>query len=79
MSVVDEILWLLRDGKWHNLDEIGQNTALTRYKAEMALNFLEEYDFVHLNVKENRVRLQPSIHEFIKKIQHVEREEKLSH
>jgi DNA-binding IclR family transcriptional regulator len=72
MSVVDEILWLLRDGKWHNLKEIQENTAISKYKAEMTLNFLGEYDFVMLNMKETRVRLQSSIHEFINKIQHVE-------
>jgi hypothetical protein len=79
MSVVDEILWLLRDGEWHDLKEIEENTTLSKFKAEIAVDFLGEYDFTQLNMKEKRVRLQPSIHEFIEKIQRTEREETLTH
>ena len=79
MSAFDEILWLLRDGKWHNLKEIGENIALSKFKAEIAVNFLGEYDFIQLNTKAKRIRLQPSILEFINKIQRIEEEETLSH
>ena len=79
MSVIDEILWLLRNGKWYELEEIRENIALSKFKTEIAVNFLFEYNFIQLNKKTRRIRLQPSIHEFIKKIHRIEKEEALSH
>lgn len=79
MSVIDEILWLLRDGEWHDLEKISENIPLSKFRVEIAVKFLEEYNFIQLNTKTRRVRLQPSILEFINKIQHIEREEALSH
>ncbi|UCC58818.1 MAG: hypothetical protein JSW14_02620 [Candidatus Bathyarchaeum sp.] len=78
MSVIDEILWLLRNGKWHELEEIREKIALSKFKVEIAVNFLSEYNFIQLKEKTRRVRLQPLIFEFIKKIQRIEKEE-LSH
>jgi hypothetical protein len=79
MSVIDEVLWLLRDGEWHNLKEITENIALSKFKVEIAINFLGEYDFIQLNEKEEKIRLQPSILKFLKNIQRIEKEEQLSH
>ena len=79
MSVIDEILWLFRDGEWHDLKEITENIALSKFKVEIAVNFLGEYDFIQLNEVAKKIRLQSSILEFFKNIQYIEREEKLSH
>lgn len=79
MSVIDEILWLLRDGEWHNLDEIIEYISMSEFKVEIAVNFLGEYDFIQVDEKAKKVRLQPSILEFVKNIQQIEREEQLSH
>lgn len=79
MSVIDEILWLLRDGEWDTLKEITENIALPKFKVEIAINFLGEYDFIQLNEKAEEIRLQPSILKFLKNIQRVEKEEQLSH
>jgi DNA-binding transcriptional regulator GbsR (MarR family) len=79
MSVIDEVLWLLRDGEWHDVKEIRENVSLSKFRVEMVVNFLEEYNFVQLDMKVGRIRLQPSILEFINKIQLIEEEEALSH
>jgi DNA-binding IclR family transcriptional regulator len=79
MSVIDELLWLLRNGKWHNLEEISEKAALSKFKVEIAVNFLWEYNFIQLHKKARKIRLQPSILEFINKIQRIEKEEALSH
>lgn len=78
MSAIDEILWLLKDGEWHDLKEITKKVALPKFKAEIAVNFLGEYDFIQLNENVKRVKLQPSMLEFIEEIQRLEKEE-LSH
>ena len=74
MSAIDEILCLLKDGEWHDLKEITKKVALPKFKAEIAVSFLGEYDFIQLNKKVRRVKLQPSMFEFIEEIQHLEKE-----
>jgi hypothetical protein len=74
MSAIDEILWLLKDGRWHELEEITKKLALLKIKAELAVSFLAEYDFIQLNKNNRRVKLQPSTLEFLKEIQHLEKE-----
>jgi len=78
MSAIDEILWLLKDGEWHDLKEITKKVALPKFKAEIAVNFLGEYDFIQLNENVKRVKLQPLTLKFIEEIQRLEKEE-LSH
>jgi hypothetical protein len=75
MSAIDKILWLLKDGKWHDLKEITKKVALPEAKAEIAVNFLGEYDFIQLNENAKRIKLQPSMREFIEEIQRLENEE----
>lgn len=79
MSAIDEILWLLKDGKWHDLKEVTEKVALPKIKTEIAVSFLREYNFILLNKKTKKVRLQPSTREFIEEIQRLEKEEALSH
>lgn len=79
MSAIDEILWLLKDGKWHDLKEVTEKVALSKIKTEIAVSFLREYNFILLNEKTKKVRLQPSTREFIEEIQRLEKEEALSH
>ena len=79
MSAIDEILWLLRNGEWHDLQEISENVALSKFKVEIAVKFLGKYDFIQVNGKAKRIRLHSSILDFINKIQRIEKEETLSH
>jgi hypothetical protein len=72
MSTIDEILWLLKDGEWHDLDEITE-------KAEMVVSFLGEYDFIQINKDLKKVKLKPSILEFFNEIQRIEKEDALRH
>jgi len=72
MSTIDEILWLLKDGEWHDLEEIAE-------KAEMVVSFLGEYDFIQINKDLKKVKLKPSILEFFNEIQRIEKEDALRH
>ncbi len=78
MSTIDDILWLLKDGEWHDLKEIAEKVALPKVKAETVISFLEEYDFVQLKENTKKVRLQQPLLEFINEIQHLEQEATLS-
>jgi DNA-binding IclR family transcriptional regulator len=79
MSTIDEFLWLLKDGKWHNLEEIAEKAEIPKIKAEMFLSFLGEYDFIQINEDLKRVKLKPSILEFFNEIQRIEKEDALTH
>jgi len=79
LSAIDEILWLLKDGKWHNLREIIEKSSLLKSKVEMAVSFLREYDFIQMNENERKAKLCPLVFKFIDEIQRVEKEEALSH
>lgn len=75
MSAVDEILLLLKDGEWHNLNEITEKSILPPSKAELIVTFLAEYNFVELNEDNKQVRLQSLLVEFLEEIQRLEQEE----
>jgi hypothetical protein len=79
MSALDEILLLLKDGKWHDLEEITKKLALSKIKTELAVSFLSEYDFIQLNKNNRGVKLQSSTLEFVNQIQRLEKENALSH
>ena len=75
MSTLDKILLMLKDGEWHNLKEIAEKVALPEAKAEIAFDFLNEYDFVQLNENNKKAKLKPPLVEFIEGIQRLEKEE----
>jgi DNA-binding IclR family transcriptional regulator len=72
MSALDNILWLLKDGKWHDVQEITNTVALPKAKAELVINFLEEYNFIQLDQDVKKIKLQTSMLEFIEGIQRLE-------
>ena len=78
MSTIDQILLLLKDGDWHDVNEIAEKIALPKTKIKIAFEFLNEYDFVQLNENSRRAKLEPSIVEFVEEIQRLEKEETLS-
>jgi len=79
LSAIDEILWLLKDGKWHNLREIMEKCSSPEPKVEMTISFLWEYDFLQLNETGRKAKLRPLMLKFINEIQYVEEEDALSH
>jgi len=74
MSIIDEILGLLKDGKWHDLDQIMKEFRLTKSEAETVTNFLAEYNFIQLDKERQRARLSPPALSFLKKIVQIEEE-----
>jgi len=79
LSAIDEILWLLKDGKWHSLREIMEMCSAPESKVKMAISFLWEYDFIQINENGQKAKLRPLMLKFIDEIQRVEKEEALSH
>lgn len=59
------ILELLMDGKWHSIGELLKITGLASDKIKTTLDFLREYDFVVLDRKTKRVKLEDRAKEFL--------------
>jgi hypothetical protein len=79
LSTFDEILWSLKDGKWHSLTEITQKSSLPELLTKIALSFLWEYLFIQIDEYEGKAKLYPLVLNFIDEIQRVEKEETSSH
>jgi len=73
LPIIDHILDTLKNGHWHDLEEVSERTRLTRFKLELLTNFLAEYNFIELDKKEQRTKLTPPLFNFIRKIQRVEK------
>ena len=74
MPTIDQILLLLKDSKWHDLDEITQKVALPHAKLEQVVNFLTEYDFVQLDPNPRKVKLTPQLLKFLTELEEIEQE-----
>ena len=72
MPQIDEILNILKNGKWHDLREISEKTRLHEVKVEMLTNFLAQYNFVELDKREHKTRLTKPLFNFLKNIKELE-------
>jgi len=75
---IDEILDVLKNGKWHDLKEISEKTNLHKIKVELLTSFLAAYDFIELDEKEHKTRLTPPLLNFLKKVREIEEREGLA-
>ena len=76
MPKVDDILKLLENGKWHDLKEIEKKTQLHDLDIMKITKFLAQYNFIKLDEGKQKVKLDPIMQNFLKKIQQIEGEEK---
>ena len=74
MSAIDKVLFLLKDGNWHNLKEIKKKVSLSEANIEKITIFLKEYEFVKLNEETKDLKIQPTISKFIEEIELLEKE-----
>ena len=75
MPTLEDILKLLEDGKWHDLKEIGEKIELQDLEVKSLVKFLALYNFVKLDKEGEKAKLGPPVHDFLKKIRQIEREE----
>ncbi|MGQ9460195.1 MAG: hypothetical protein ACUVRA_03065 [Candidatus Bathyarchaeaceae archaeon] len=75
MPTINDILELLEDGKWHDLNEIKKKTELHELKVKSLTKFLAQYNLIKLDKDGKRAKLDPLIQDFLKKIQQIEEEE----
>jgi hypothetical protein len=76
MMPTDTILRLLENGKWHYLKDIEKKTHLNSVKVENVTEFLAMYNFVKLDEAKQKVKLDPPMNRFLKRLRQLENEEK---
>lgn len=65
MSIIDDVLELLEDGRWHDVREAVKKSGLNESKAEAVLGFLAEYNFITLNKEQQKVKLTSTMLKFL--------------
>ena len=71
----EAILRLLENGKWHYLKDIEEKTHLNSSKVENVTKFLAKYNFVKLDETKHKVKLDPPMNRFLKRLRQLENEE----
>jgi len=71
----ETILRLLENGKWHYLKDIAKSTHLNSSKVENITKFLAKYNFVKLDETKQKVKLDPPMNRFLKRLRQLEKEE----
>jgi hypothetical protein len=64
---IETVIELLKDGKWHTIDEISQKTRLHQFKIELLADFLADYSFITFNKKQHRAKSSKAFAELLKK------------
>ena len=65
MSTLDRILEPLKDGKWHNLEEVNRDMGLPEDTLEEIIGFFAKYRFIQLDRKQRRVKLTSLVLKFL--------------
>ena len=74
MSLIDELVFSLQDGTWHELEELITQLSLHSIPVpnstfELMLSFLFEQDFIELDEEGKKAKLTPQITQFLNEIQ----------
>ena len=71
--VIDQVLELLSDGEWHNLNEVASILGVSGVKVGLIASFLNKYGFIDLKLG-IKAKLTEPTHQFLKWIKRVEKE-----
>ena len=55
----EEILRILEDGRWHEFEEITNETLMNEVKVQGVVKFLNKYGFAQVDSDDKKVRLNP--------------------
>jgi DNA-binding IclR family transcriptional regulator len=65
MAKIADVLEMLSDGKWHNLQKIRRKMKLTNEQIQQIAQFLEEYEFVTFDETKNEIRIEEAVQKFL--------------
>lgn len=65
MARISGVLEILRDGKWHGLEQIRKDMGLNRNQVRQVAEFLKQYEFITFDEAKKKVRLEEAAKEFL--------------
>jgi hypothetical protein len=65
---IDKLLEVLIDGKWHTIEEIVQKTDIEEYRAKLVIAFLQQFQFIQIDEKTEKIKLSTSMRQFLEKL-----------
>ena len=61
MSAIDDVVELLKDGKWHNLKELAKNLQIEQQKLKQIIRFLKNSGFIRLDKKQEKALISSDL------------------
>lgn len=65
MYEIDEVVSLIQNGRWHNLEDVVKRTKLPELKTKKILEFLINHSFIDLDSEHKKVKMTPSLTKFL--------------
>jgi len=65
MSAIDEVVELLRDGEWHNLEDVSKDLKLTPEKLQQIIQFLKSLELIELDEKQQKAQINTDLKQLI--------------
>jgi predicted transcriptional regulator len=66
---IENLLDLLKDGKWYTAEKIMDKTRINEYKAKLMISFLQEFQFIQVDKKSGRIKLTISAKRFLENLE----------
>ena len=64
----DKLLDMLKDGKWYTTTEIVDKAKIEEHKLKLLTSFLRKFEFIQVDKKAGRMRLNLSTKKFLDKL-----------
>jgi len=65
MSAIDDVVDLLKNGEWHNLQDLAENLKLDEEKLQRIIRFLKSLDLIKLDEKQRRAQINTELKQLI--------------
>jgi len=65
MSAIDDVVELLRDGEWHNLQDLSKDLKLTPEKLQQIIQFLKSLELIKLDKKQQKAQINTDVKQLI--------------
>jgi len=69
LQEINEIVDLIKNGQWHTLEDIINKAKLPKLKTNKILEFLANYNFIHLDSRCKKAKVSPPLIKFLKENQ----------
>jgi DNA-binding IclR family transcriptional regulator len=62
---LEEVLELLKDEKWHKIEDVQKKLELDKEGFAKIFAFLKEYNFIIVDEEEGKIKLEESVRKFL--------------